>query len=94
MARSGYTSASATSGATATAKGFTVSRSSGIDRYSTAVTVSKAEFPGTVGTVYLATGADYADALAAAPLAAGRAPRSSSPLRTLRPTPSRPSSND
>ncbi|MBN9188430.1 MAG: cell wall-binding repeat-containing protein [Microbacterium sp.] len=70
VARSGYTSASATSGSTAAVKGFTVSRTSGSDRYTTAVTISKAEFPSTVGTVYLATGADYADALAAAPLAA------------------------
>jgi putative cell wall-binding protein len=50
----------------------TVSRISGDDRFETAVAVSKAAHPGPVGTVYLATGMDYADALTAAPAAVSR----------------------
>ncbi|TFD50782.1 hypothetical protein E3T55_08260 [Cryobacterium frigoriphilum] len=47
-----------------------VERLSGIDRFTTAVAVSQAGFPGTAPIVYLATGADYPDALSAAPAAA------------------------
>lgn len=46
-----------------------VSRISGPDRYATAVEISKAGFPGTANVVYLATGENYPDALAAAPAA-------------------------
>ena len=45
-------------------------RLSGPDRYSTAVALSKAGYPGTAPVVYLATGTNYPDALAAAPAAA------------------------
>ncbi|MBD8023761.1 cell wall-binding repeat-containing protein [Microbacterium gallinarum] len=45
-------------------------RISGADRYETAVQVSKAAFPATAAVVYLATGAAFPDALAAAPAAA------------------------
>jgi len=45
-------------------------RIAGDDRYSTAVKVSRAAFPTTAPVVYLATGANYPDALAAAPAAA------------------------
>jgi len=44
-------------------------RISGDDRYSTAVALSKAGYSGTAKTVYLATGANYPDALSAAPAA-------------------------
>jgi len=44
-------------------------RISGDDRYSTAVALSKAGYAGTAKTVYLATGANYPDALSAAPAA-------------------------
>lgn len=47
-----------------------VERLSGIDRFTTAVAVSREGYPGTAPIVYLATGADYPDALAAAPAAA------------------------
>lgn len=45
-------------------------RIAGDDRYSTAVKVSQAAFPTTAPVVFLATGANYPDALAAAPAAA------------------------
>ncbi|MBD8022255.1 cell wall-binding repeat-containing protein [Microbacterium gallinarum] len=67
--RTAYATETKTSGAVA-ARGFTVDRLAGSTRYETAVEVSKRANPGTVGTVYLATGADYADALSAASLAA------------------------
>lgn len=51
----------------------TATRVEGADRYATAIAVSNARFPGTaptgVGTVYVATGHDFADALSAAPAA-------------------------
>jgi putative cell wall-binding protein len=47
-----------------------VTRLSGLDRYATAVSVSKAGYPTTAPVVYVATGSDYPDALAAAPAAA------------------------
>ena len=47
-----------------------VTRTSGADRYWTAVAVAQSEYSGTVKTVYLATGSDFADALSAAPAAA------------------------
>ena len=67
--RTSYVTTTKTSGAL-TARGFSVNRLEGPSRYETAVAVSKKANPGTVGTVYLATGADYADALSAAALAA------------------------
>ena len=48
----------------------TTSRISGANRYATAIAVSKSGYPGTADVVYLATGSDYPDALAAAPAAA------------------------
>ena len=51
-----------------TAMGYVVSRISGSDRYSTAVAVADAM--GDPSTVFLATAANYADALAAGPAAA------------------------
>ncbi|GAA3897716.1 cell wall-binding repeat-containing protein [Microbacterium invictum] len=56
--------------AAVTATGYTSTRVAGADRYETAVQVSKAAYPTGAKTVYLATGADFADALAVAPLAA------------------------
>jgi putative cell wall-binding protein len=50
--------------------GVTVSRLGGADRYDVAVGISQKNFPGTVSTVYVATGANYPDALSAAPAAA------------------------
>ncbi|WP_285115550.1 cell wall-binding repeat-containing protein [Leifsonia sp. fls2-241-R2A-40a] len=47
-----------------------VGRIAGGDRYATSVAVSKAEFPGTAPVVYIASGANYPDALAAGPAAA------------------------
>lgn len=54
----------------------TVTRLSGADRFATAATTSAATFPRGVAVAYVATGANYPDALAAIPLAA----RTSSPL--------------
>ena len=51
-----------------------VTRVAGADRYATAVAISQASFPGTAASVYLATGANFPDALAggvAAALAPG-----------------------
>lgn len=53
-----------------------VSRVSGADRYGTAVAVSQKGYPAGATTVFVATGTDYPDALAAAPAAA----RSGAPL--------------
>jgi putative cell wall-binding protein len=44
-------------------------RISGTDRYATAIAIAKAGYPTTAKVVYLATGANYPDALAAAPAA-------------------------
>lgn len=51
---------------------FGTSRVAGSDRYATSVAVSKAAFPGTAPVVYIASGANYPDALAAGPAAAKR----------------------
>ncbi|MCS5724257.1 cell wall-binding repeat-containing protein [Herbiconiux sp. CPCC 203407] len=51
------------------AKSYTVTRASGADRYEAAVSINKEGFPGTVSTVYLASGTAFADALSAAPVA-------------------------
>nr|BFF10637.1 hypothetical protein GCM10025699_19400 [Microbacterium flavescens] len=67
--RTAYETVTKTSG-TVAARGFAVDRLQGDTRYETAVAVSTRAHPGTVATVYLATGADYADALSAAALAA------------------------
>lgn len=53
-----------------------VTRLAGADRYATAAAISTATFPRGVAVAYVATGANYPDALAAIPLAA----RTSSPL--------------
>lgn len=45
-------------------------RISGIDRYSTAIALSQSGYPSSAPIVYLATGGNYPDALAAAPAAA------------------------
>ncbi|QKJ20034.1 cell wall-binding repeat-containing protein [Microbacterium hominis] len=67
--RTNYLTTTRTS-ATLGATGFAVARIAGASRYDTAVAVSKRQHAATVGTVYLATGLDYADALSAAPRAA------------------------
>jgi putative cell wall-binding protein len=46
-----------------------VDRISGDDRYAVAVAISQAAFPGTAPVVYIATGANYPDALSAGPAA-------------------------
>lgn len=58
--------------ATLTATGYSVTRLAGDDRYVTGVKASQAAYPKGAKTVYLATGTDFADALAAAPLAASQ----------------------
>ena len=50
--------------------GVTADRIGGSDRYDVAVAISKQNFPNPVSTVYVATGANYPDALSAAPAAA------------------------
>jgi putative cell wall-binding protein len=50
----------------------TVARLAGASRYGTAVEVSRSAFAPGIETVYIATGADFADALAGAPMAALR----------------------
>ena len=55
---------------TVSARGFGADRLAGLDRYETAVQVSQKSFPDGAKTVYLVVGTDFADALAAAPLAA------------------------
>ncbi|MGH1550725.1 cell wall-binding repeat-containing protein [Leifsonia poae] len=47
-------------------------RTYGDDRYATSVAVSQREFPGTAPVVYIASGANYPDALSAGPAAAKR----------------------
>ncbi len=59
--------------AAVTANGIRATRVSGADRYETAAAVSRTTYPSGVDTVYLATGADFADALAVAPLASSKA---------------------
>jgi cell wall-associated NlpC family hydrolase/putative cell wall-binding protein len=51
-----------------------VIRIAGSDRYATSAAVSAAAFPSGASTAYLATGADFPDALTAAAAAAGRGP--------------------
>ncbi|WP_426520244.1 cell wall-binding repeat-containing protein [Diaminobutyricibacter sp. McL0618] len=63
------TSSAATGSLTLSVKP-TVSRLAGPDRYSVAVAVSQYGFPGTAGTVYIAAGTAFPDALGAAPAAA------------------------
>ena len=52
------------------ASGGTVTRLAGIDRYETAIAISRATTPGPVSTVYVATGRAFADGLAGSPPAA------------------------
>jgi subtilisin family serine protease/putative cell wall-binding protein len=66
---SGVVSASVASAAAAYTSG-TVSRLAGADRYATAAAISRATFASGVPLVYLATGANYPDALAGAAAAA------------------------
>ncbi|HET7685912.1 MAG TPA: cell wall-binding repeat-containing protein, partial [Candidatus Limnocylindria bacterium] len=47
----------------------TVTRLHGDDRYATSVAVSAATYPGSVGTLYVATGTAFPDGLSAGPLA-------------------------
>lgn len=63
-------------------KGFTVARLAGNDRYSTAEAIAKKIFPGNQETTFIATGNNFADALAAAPLAG----KTQSPLLLSRTT--------
>jgi putative cell wall-binding protein len=49
--------------------GVPVDRAAGSDRFATAAATSALTFPGTAAKVYLATGAGFPDALAAAPVA-------------------------
>ncbi|MGV9195217.1 cell wall-binding repeat-containing protein [Microbacterium sp. MC2] len=56
----------------ATATGVRATRVSGADRYETAAAVARTTYPSGTDTVYLATGADFADALSVAPLAAAK----------------------
>ena len=64
----------------------TVTRLAGADRYGTAIEISKAGFPAGASTVYLTTGANYPDALSAAPAAAAAdAPLLLTPAATLPP---------
>ena len=70
--RAGAAAASppATAAAPLTARGAadaTTRRLAGANRYETAVEVSKASFPDPVAAVFVASGADFADALAAGP---------------------------
>ncbi|MCK6066756.1 MULTISPECIES: cell wall-binding repeat-containing protein [Microbacterium] len=58
--------------ASVSARGFAADRLDGQDRYETAVAVSRASFANGTSTVYLVVGTDFADALAAAPLAANK----------------------
>lgn len=51
-------------------EGVTVSRIGGEDRYATSVAISQANFPAGAPVVYIATGANFPDALSAAPVAA------------------------
>jgi len=54
---------------TVTELGYNVRRLSGPNRYDTAVAISQEAFPGTAPTVFIATGENYPDALAAGPVA-------------------------
>lgn len=47
-------------------------RLQGDDRYATAVAASRSAYPGTVNTVYLASGLNFPDALSAGPIAANQ----------------------
>lgn len=47
-----------------------ITRLAGSDRYATAAAIAQASYAGTGGTVHVATGVDFADALAAGPAAA------------------------
>lgn len=78
-----YVSGAAGSSASITAlRMMNVSRVAGRDRYSTSVAVSQREFPGTAPVVYIASGANYPDALSAGPAAA----KSGGPLLLSTPT--------
>lgn len=51
-----------------------IQRVSGLDRYATAAAISRVQFPSGAEDVFLATGENFADALAVGPVAAGFAP--------------------
>jgi len=59
-----------------------VQRRAGANRYETAAAISAAYFPDELGIAYLATGENFPDALAAAPVAA----REGAPLLLVRPS--------
>ncbi|MGM7677757.1 cell wall-binding repeat-containing protein [Microbacterium sp. A94] len=63
-------------------KGFSVTRLGGQDRYATAEAIAKKVFPGAQEKAFIATGSNFADALAAAPLAG----KTKSPLLLSRTT--------
>jgi putative cell wall-binding protein len=68
--------------ATAAAAAVSVDRLSGSDRYATSAAISAASFPAGVAVAYIATGANFPDALAGAAVAG----RDRAPLLTVRPT--------
>lgn len=70
LTRSGYIPSTRTTAQTSAVTGPVVKRVYGSDRYNTAVALSKLGYPGTAPVVYVATGANFPDALAAAPAAA------------------------
>lgn len=67
--RAGYPDASAASAALGVRPRGEVSRLAGSDRYATSSAISNATFPPTRGTVFIASGRDFPDALAGAALA-------------------------
>jgi putative cell wall-binding protein len=69
--RAGYQTAAKTSAATgAVTTPFTTDRISGADRYAVGIAVAERGYPGGAPVVYVATGANYPDALSAGPAAA------------------------
>ncbi|AMB59390.1 hypothetical protein AWU67_11560 [Microterricola viridarii] len=70
LTRAGYVPSARTTPETSAVTGPAMQRVSGADRYATAVALSKLGYPDTAPVVYVATGANFPDALAAAPAAA------------------------
>ncbi|UAJ80551.1 cell wall-binding repeat-containing protein [Leifsonia sp. ZF2019] len=69
VARWGSQSSAEATGTVVVTANPAVDRISGSDRFETAVKVSQAGFPGTAGTVFVASGVGFADALSAGPAA-------------------------
>ena len=67
--RTGYSTTTRDSAATAVVTGPVVARIAGADRYSTGVAVAEASYTGQVPVVYVASGAAFPDALVAGPAA-------------------------